>query len=183
MAIIAVVALVGATGWMVYKNNRKETPTATTPVTQTPTTETETETKTPPAKQANIVKIPELGVQFTVPDGLKDMAYKVSGNDLTAYLSTKALNTAEGGKCDITTASAAKGSVPPLGFLVKTTGQYPASPTSENASGTLVKQFSTYYIAHRSAGMSCFSETATIETVTGLNAQLTTALKSITEIK
>ncbi|HTE21798.1 MAG TPA: hypothetical protein VK674_02045 [Candidatus Limnocylindria bacterium] len=187
LLILIVVGLVGTTGWLVYNNNRKETPApaVTPPVTESPT-------ETPPVAQANVTKIPELGIEFTVPDQLKEMAYKATTTDYgpghlsdnpMVYLSTKALNSAEGGKCDISAASGEKGSVPPLGFLSKTMGQYPAAPTADNSSGDLVKQFPTYYIAYRSAGMSCFSEAATIEKVAGLNSQLGAALKSIIEVK
>lgn len=191
LLILVILGIIGFTGWYVLHSKDSANSTYSN-VADTINTKQTTNTQ---SSTTDVIKISELGIEFTIPTTLKDLSYKVinvdysspGNNDLgtypTAYLSTKALNTTEGGKCDITSASVTKGTVPPLGFLTKTTGQYPTAPTADNSTGTLVKQFSTYYIAYRSAGMSCFSETSNIDTVTTLNGQLAVALKSIAEIK
>jgi len=43
--------------------------------------------------------------------------------------------------------SAANAIVPPLGLIAKIDGQYPSSESGATDAGTLIKQFSTYYIA------------------------------------
>jgi Tfp pilus assembly major pilin PilA len=187
--VLVIVALIGAVGFLVYKNHTK----ATTPVAKTSTNSTATKTATKPTTttpQATIVKLPELGVQFTLPTGtLTDFKYVAANVDYsdpgnntlgtypTAYLGTTQLDTLG---CP---ATGVIGNAPPLGFLTKTTGQYPTSPTADNTTGTLLKQYPDYYISYRSRGFACFDDTAKNQIVTTDNQQLQTALKTLDLIK
>ena len=65
-----------------------------------------------------------------------------------------------------------------LGVLSKTSGQYPTTATATNSSGTLVEQFTTYYLAY-SAPAAC-SKTASTNTVqsTSVSELQATLIKS-----
>jgi len=184
--VLIIVVLLGVVGWFVYKNQKKTSPSTTT--TTSTTTPTSTKTTTTPApistqpKDQNVVKLQELGIQITVPDTLKDLTYsskKSTGNEYSdstlAYFSTQAL-TAKDSRCS------SSGGNPPLGWIAKTPGQYPNSPNVDNSSGTLVKQFQTYYIAYRSPGMGCFEDTQTNESTIKLMQQLQSAYSTVKEL-
>jgi len=140
--------------------------------------------------QPTTVAIKELGLQLTVSSDLKDLTYKVISvnykkptNNLgtypTAFLSTKALDGLESGKCAATNFKT--DSVPPLGYLTKTTGTYPASPTADNSTGTLVKQFSGYYIAWRAPASDCFATVKNNDTAKALRNELSAELIPVSE--
>ena len=153
LLVVVVCAVVGA-GWLTYShyhklNQVKQTTNAATTPSSTPST-----TKTPvTVKQSttvanqNVVKIPELGIQITVPDSIKDLTYQVhtgtlqNGNQATfAFFSTAALTAAD--------AYCGPGAAP-LGSLEEASGQYPSSdPLAVGKYGQLVKQFPTFYISH-----------------------------------
>jgi len=150
LAVLIIVGL-GVAGWAVYQHNRVKPTSAASSSGQSAhqqTTTTTTTTPPPSASNQNVVKIPELGIQITVPDDIKDLTYQTqvvtlrNGNQSTlAMFSTKAL-TAVDAKCGP--------AAMPLGSLGKASGQYPTQ--QQDASnvldyGQLVKQFSTFYIA------------------------------------
>ncbi len=158
--VLVIVALIGAVGYLVYKNHSKTvvTPVAATTTTKPATTspaKTATLSTATPVANANLIKLSELGVEITVPDSIKDLTYKVftytgtsaalhddSGKPLAttqANMSTSSL-LADNTSC--TPASS------PLGILFKVDGTYPTNPTSDNAGGKLVKQFGGFYIGY-----------------------------------
>jgi hypothetical protein len=101
----------------------------------------------------NLLKLPELSIQITLPAALSDMTYAVTSTspvgshaNTTVGLSTLGLITLDS-QCDA--------SKSPLGWLSKTAGIYPTKTTEENSSGTLVKQYSTYYISYKAPQAQC----------------------------
>jgi type II secretory pathway pseudopilin PulG len=138
------------------------------------------------------VTIKELTLQLTLPGSLKDLTYKVLdvnykkpnntlGTYSTAFLSTTALDKLESGKCASTGFKA--DSNPPLGFLTKTTGQYPKAPTADNSTGTLIKQFTDYYVAYRTSATGCFADAKNNDTAKKLSDQLVLVLNPVIEKK
>ena len=119
-----------------------------------------------------------LGISLSVPPSLRDLTstpntnptkLTVNGASVTpteVNLSSTSLATLDNA---CSTASGA------LGILSKTTGQYPATPTTTNSSGTLVEQFSSYYIAY-SAPVACSKTASTNTTQTSLVSDLKAAL-------
>lgn len=91
-----------------------------------------------------VLKIPELGIQVTLPSKLSDMTYAVtdhSASTTSVGLSTLGLITLD----PLCVASQA-----PLGLLTKTNGQYPITTATPGGNRELVKQYSSYYIAYES---------------------------------
>jgi len=114
---------------------------------------------------SNTVSVPTLGFSLSVPSTLKDLtvAAKTNPTKLTvggASVTPTEVNLSSTSLVALDSAcSTANGA---LGVLSKTTGQYPTAPTASNSSGTLVEQFTTYYLAY-SAPTAC-SKTATVNT-------------------
>lgn len=143
----AAVIILGTVGWSVYQHNRTEPAHASTTSTQTSSKQPKKNKSTTPATQVTI-RIPELGIQITVPAFIQDLTYRTSivtlrdGNKATlAMFSTKALAALD---------SSCGTSFGPLGSLEKANGQYPTQnqdPTNVLDYGQLVKQFPTFYIA------------------------------------
>lgn len=179
LLVIIVLAAAGGVGVYVYHKNHKAKTSSNTSSSGAAGNAT-----TPGSSKTTLVKIPELGIQLTVPSSLKDFSYVAANvdysdpgnNDLgtypTAYMGTKQL---ESQGCN---ATGKIGNAPPLGFLTKTTGQYPTNPTSDNTTGTLVKQFSTFYISYRSS-MACSQNATTNQIQTTDVEALKQALTSI----
>jgi hypothetical protein len=159
---LVIIGILSGVGWYVWrtKNNADsiyKNASNTAEITKTNTSKNE----------QRVIKIPELDIEFTVPSSLKNLQWVVvnldysdpGNNNLgtypTAYLGNKDLTDRNKG-CEVT---GKLGSVPPLGFLTKTPGQYPANPTADNTTGSLVKQFSDFYIGDRgNGGLSCFGD-------------------------
>lgn len=149
--VVAAVGIIGAASVFVYQHNKVQlTNAATNPsqaLTTTPTTST-------PAANQTAINIPELGIQITVPNDIKDLTYQVSTVTLRsgqiatlAMFSTKALTSAD------PACSAAAG---PLGSLERVDAQYPTSdPNAAFYYGQLVQQFPTFYIAAGSPNAAC----------------------------
>jgi type II secretory pathway pseudopilin PulG len=141
--------------------------------------------ETPNGKNVTVKKITikELGIAFNVPVTLKNLTYKVFNNDdmsLTAYLSTKELDSAESGICNIS--NAVKGNTAPLGYITKTPGQYPGDINAVVQNGNFAKQFSSFYVTYAHS-QSCFNMSSNNENAVNLSGQLSAALKSMTEVK
>jgi len=161
--------------------------------------------KTPTKKNIStkVIKIPEFGIEFTAPTTLRNLTYRVImvdyseqgstllGTSPTAYLSTKELDKAEQGVCDI--GSASINSIAPLGYLARVTGQYSSDVTpppgavvrypsnnTANPTGLLMKQFPEFYIAYRPATTGCFNQAGNNETAASLSGQLSASLKTAT---
>jgi len=74
LIVVVVIGIIGTSSWFVYQHNRVKTTNAaaggTPPSSQQSTTTT---TTPPPANNQTVIKIPELGIQITVPDDMKDI--------------------------------------------------------------------------------------------------------------
>jgi Tfp pilus assembly protein PilV len=171
LLIVLILVVIGAVGYMAYRNDHKtKTVSTTNTSTNKPATSTtKTSTSTPSTSSQSstsstttVFKIPELGIEVTVPNSIKDIVYKVNATGTVSTgqqtqsvtLSTQTLTNLDP-DCSV------NGSAPPLGTISKTQGQYPSSPDADNASGGLVKQFSTYYIAWRNPQAPCGSAPST----------------------
>ncbi len=147
--VVVAVGVIGMVGWFVYQHNRVKLTNAApnSNVASNQQITTPQPTLTTPAMNQNVVKIPELGIQITVPDSIKDLKYKTvtvtlrNKNQATiAYFSTTALAAADA-NCGT--------NFGPLGTLEKANGQYPTQSEDETNVldyGQLVKQFPTFYI-------------------------------------
>lgn len=166
LLILVIVGLLGGTGWYVWNTHNK--------------TANNSKNQNSIAASQNLIKIPELGVQFQAPSNLVNLIYVPSKYDTgsSVLLSTKELDAAENGKCTLKIPDIA----PPLGYLNKTSGQYPKDPTPDNSSGDLIKQFSNYYISYRAGSMGCLAEPANYEKAANLRQQLrATLISTVTE--
>lgn len=132
------------------------------------------------------ITLKELGIRFTGPSTLGDLTYVYEKNDdyngmsvTLARLSSKSLT-------DFDAGCSAEGKAPPLGYIAKVPGQFPAEPTADNAVGLLIKQFPTYYIgAYLNAQSACSDKdfpAALQAKTTQLRNDLTEALKSLQQL-
>jgi len=163
--IVIILVLIGVVGYMVYKNHHKSTPVASVSNTQATvkpdsSTSSTATTKTTLASTTTVVQIPELGIQITVPNSIKDLVYATNtatlnnGNSATyAKFSTTSLSNTDSGCSD---------SFGPLGSLERANGTYPAEDNSAPEEyGQLVKQFLTFYISSGSPQAACSQNTTT----------------------
>lgn len=110
-----------------------------------------------------VFKIPELGVELSVPATLADLTYAVNTGHTVSNLSTQTLTDLDAG-C---TANATTGLA--LGNISKTSGKFTAT-----TGVTLVKQYPTYYISYTAAPSAC----SKVAQVSALTTTLATDLKS-----
>lgn len=153
LIVILAISIVAVSSWFVYQHNRTKLTNAAAG---------NQATTTPPVNQ-NLVKIPELGIQITVPNSIKDLTYKIGATMLNdgrqstyAKFSTIAL-TASDKNCGT--------DFGPLGSLAKITGQYPTSFSDSNPPmeyGTLVKQFPTFFISISPSQAACSANSSTL---------------------
>ncbi|HEY5267878.1 MAG TPA: hypothetical protein VII94_01955 [Candidatus Saccharimonadales bacterium] len=119
-----------------------------------------------------------LGISLSVPSSLKDLTWTANTNPTKLTVSGASVTPTEANLSSTSLAaldSACSTTNGALGILSKTTGQYPATPTTANSSGTLVEQFSSYYIAY-SAPVACSKTASTNTTQTSLVSSLKTTL-------
>jgi len=171
LLLIAVLILVGGLGYLGYKQVNKKSSTSTS---STATTTKTTTPATTPTPNQNIVKIPEMGIQITVPDSIKDLTYKavnVDGVEYTSFSTTTVTNL--DAACSATNGA--------IGGLVKASGQYSSIGTNEALS--LVKQFSTFYILFGSPQSTCSMDDNIQSQVTQDLAALRSSLPSIAQLQ
>lgn len=169
--VTAIVVLIGVVGWIVYKNYHKTTAATSTTKSATSTSPSITTTPTTNSATPDLIKIPQLGIEISVPASLEDLTYATgaensfgSGTTGTgAWLSTKALAAADA-NCTASTGANANGGYTggPLGVIAKINGTYPTNPT--DSSGDLVLQESGYYIAYQPSQSAC-STSQSVETI------------------
>jgi len=112
--------------------------------------------------------IAPLGIQFTVPPILADLTYVANSNNDTANISSQSLE-AIASSCE---PNASTGSA--LGDIIKETGQFQTNSTS-----TLIKQYSTYYVAYAKAASSCSTDSSVNSLITTLTTDLVSTFSSI----
>jgi len=114
---------------------------------------------------SNTVSVPTLGFSLSVPSSLKDLTIAPKANPTKITVNNASVTPTEVNLSSTSLAaldSACSTANGALGVLSKTSGQYPTSPTSANSSGTIVEQFTTYYIAY-TPPTAC-SKTASVNT-------------------
>ena len=112
LLVLIVVCVIASAVWLTYSHYQtahQAKPTsnaASSALANSTTTKTRATTQQPTANQ-NVVKIPELGIQMTVPNDIKDLTYQVStvmlrnGKQATlAMFSTKALTVLDSNQAD-----------------------------------------------------------------------------------
>lgn len=176
-AVIAVAAIgvIGLTGWFVYQHNRTKPGFAAAGAQTTNQGQQQATTQTP---ATTVVKVPELGIQITVPDDLKDLTYQIQTNKLqngstatTAYFSTTSLTAIDNNCAGVNT---------PLGTLGRVDGQYPSDdPTAALDYGTLIKQFPTFYISEGVPNGSCSTNQNALAAVSKDKGDFQTAVSSV----
>jgi prepilin-type N-terminal cleavage/methylation domain-containing protein len=153
LLVILVVALLSAAGWLVYEDNHKTTKAAVTSWSTTVKSNSTTSPKTTSTimtpSTTSIIKIPQLGIEVTVPNSIKDLTYSYSpdttgfGNNeqlLNVYLSTASL-TALDPNCAASYETA-------IGAISEAQGTYPTDPSDQIDVGGLVRQFPNFYVTN-----------------------------------
>lgn len=140
--IILVVVLVGALGFIFWQNFLKS------PVIEGSRVEgTQNNEQQPPNEDhaSYVLNIPELNLKLDVDSKLKGLAYQYN-----RPASAVTFNSDEMSKyCSLEADDA------PLGVVFKVDGQYPSEPSVVNTPGTLMKQYSDFYLAYRSPQQGC----------------------------
>lgn len=145
-----VVAALAFGGWWAWQKNKTKVTKATTNDSNSSLNHSEKDPVTP-QENRSVFKIPELGIQLTVPDYAKDLVYEIGGGRLEdgrittyAIFSTKSLMESKP-RCSLADTT--------FGSLGKIDGQYPAADETRTGNaiameyGILVKQFPTYFIS------------------------------------
>jgi hypothetical protein len=170
MLVFVITAMIVVVGWLIYSDNDKKTPTVSSTTTTAATSST------------SLFKIPQLGIEVTVPNSLSGIEYSVDQSRSLStgqHVQSVTLSTATITKLDADCGD--RGTAPPLGTISKTQGKYPANPDVglNNASGALIKQFPTYYIAWDSPQAACSSSMSINTKALAETNLFSTALKSV----
>lgn len=116
-----------------------------------------------PSGSTDVFNIPELGIQITLPDSLKDLVYVTSSGTFNkGTQSYTAVNLSTLSLTNLDQGCSVKGTAPALGALSKVDGQYTATPNFDNTIGALVKQFSSFYISFSGPQAACSSSSSVI---------------------
>lgn len=143
---IAIIGLVGASSYLFLSQNntkQKDTSSTTNPSSTSPSTITPPSTSTPPIAATQVLKIPELGVQMTLPSGLDGLQYTIDRSIqgiVIANLTTTALLEAD---------PACKAGA--LGGLAL----YQTDPKQMQASVVESKQVKNFYVAYATPQQPC----------------------------
>jgi hypothetical protein len=131
-------------------------------------------------KTDNTFEINELGISIVLPDAAKDATYSYTGKTSASGIDTSTVSISTKTLTDLDKACSSFGIAPALGALNKVTGQYPKDANAQTTSGTLVKQFSGYYIAYGSPQSTCSAKEPANFTDTLMKFK--TALSSVKEL-
>ena len=185
--VIVIVGLIGAVGYLVYKNQHKTTKTVVvTKVVKAPTS-TSTSTQTSINNNSTtIIKVPELGIEFSAPNSIKDLVYSYrdgtteSGSSMKiADFSTSSLIAVDS-DCIASNGTA-------LGGLFVLNGKFSSYGPSDTGGLVLIKQFPTFSVSYGHGQTSCFAQTSGInatakDMITTQNPLFQNAIKSVTNI-
>lgn len=138
---VIIFALIGFTGWYVVKQNKDSEKQANQTVQTSNSTPTKVGTATP---QGTKFVFKELGVQITLPNDLKDIAYTKNtySNDPSYAVYTPEFKD-EASKCS----DDATANPPGFAYVNKVNGIYKGNPVGEGANG-LLKQFDGFYFSY-----------------------------------
>ncbi len=138
--IVVIIGLIGAVGYLVFKNHNKNTKN----VGSTQNVKTSTQSSSSMAVNSNIIKIPELGVEITVPDSIKNITYTtdMSGKDSQGNHYATAIFNDGIQKCSIAS-------------LSKINGQYADFSKVAEEPGNLAKQYGSYFIVYYHPQATC----------------------------
>lgn len=132
------------------------------------------------------ITLKELGISFTGPNTLGDLTYSYRTSKTTDGKSAVVADLSSKSLTDFDASCSAEGKAPPLGYISKVPGQFPAEPTVDNSVGLLIKQFPTYYIgAYLNAQSACSDKdypAALQDKTTQLRNDLIQALKSLQQL-
>ena len=177
LLIILILAVIGFGGYYVWHSQHK-----TTTATTTATSSKKASASAQKTSDNATVKIPEMGVELTVPDTLSDITYNYSVNDPAggtplagdtfADLSTDILDGIDSGCVANSSSDTAAGTA--LGSIVKGTGQ-----GEKGEDFTILKQFNGYYIAYAEPQAACGSNSSNDGVV---ESELNTLLKALPNI-
>lgn len=186
--VVVVVGIIAGVAWLMYRHYQAAIQTRSTSTVARSALENSTTTKTrataqQPTTNRNVVKIPELGIQMTVPSDIKDLTYQVrtvtlrDGKQATlALFSTQSL-TALDPNCDT--------SAGPLGSLERVDGQYPDFSNGQYDPldyGELVKQLPTFFISAGAPNAPCSASASVSGTAAGFRGEFGAAEATIQQL-
>jgi len=178
--VIVIVGLIGAVGYLVYKNQHTTTKT----VVVTKVVKAPAQSSGSMAVNSNIIKFPNLGVEITVPDSIKDITYSsVNTATFPQGLSGTIINLSTAFLTKLDKDCSDTGMAPPLGALSKVNGQYPTDATIDNSVGQLIKQYPNYYISFSGPQAACSSVDSTSNLGLANLATLKSSLSTISLIQ
>ena len=162
--VMVIVGLIGAVGYLVYKNQHKTTKTVVVtkvvkaPASSPPSTQTSTNNNS-----MTIIKVPELGIEFSAPNSIKDLVYSYrdgtteSGSSMKiADFSTSSLIAVDS-DCIASNGTA-------LGGLFVLNGQFSSHSPSDIGGLVLIKQFPAFSVSYGHGQTSCSAQTGGINT-------------------
>lgn len=153
--LLAIIVVLAAASWAVYQRVKPSTTTtSTTPHNSTSSNQQSGGTGTQQT-QTNLFRIPELGIEITVPDGLKDLKYVVDTTSVSGTtfvrLTTGSLEAIDGESSQCSAAQSA------LGVMWKTT----SNPADTGARATTYKKVGDSYILYDHPQQGCSNVPAT----------------------
>lgn len=179
---VVVVGVIGAAGWLAYRHYHQQPKTntvgGTSSSSQTKEPTIKSQTQQGAVATTTTETIPELGIDITVPNAIKDLKYEAHTETLKngaqgAYvlLTTTSLSTAD---------AACAAADAPLGSLGRGDGQYPSDdPSAATDYGVLVKQFPTFYISYAAPQAGCSSNTSVQSAASTDKSNLTSSFSTI----
>lgn len=156
IAIVVIAVLAGA-GWLVYERVKPTTTKSNTTSNQNQSTNQHNANTGNQQTTGNTFKIPELGVELTLPDSIKDLKYAVDTTTVAGTTSvrftTATLEAKDGTGSQCTATQSA------LGVMWKSA----SNPADTGAAATASKQVGDAYILYNRAQQGCSSNTSTTD--------------------
>ena len=175
LLVLIIVVLIGAVGFMVYKN--KHQPTKVVTVTKTVVTPAKSTTSSPSNNSANYLTIKEWGVKVTLTTPISNATYQLVTNNQylkpSAFLSTSTLD-ASANCTSYYSNSPANDPTPTFQYIERfslsdTTSLYEGGPTitalqaSQQSPSTYIRVGSYVYTYGHGNGAPCSEQASTIE--------------------
>lgn len=177
--VLVIVGLIGTIGWLVYQKGQDTKPQSSASTEKEQSADTPDNSDNEVVKQENIIKLPELGIQITVPDSIKDLQYFIEkqtdyrGQEVVyARLSTKTI-AAQDSNCNAESSA--------IGVIAKGLGVFPPEDDQRYMYyGDLSKQFSGFFITYSKSQNPCASgdDEAHLTNMANLQQEYSTAVAS-----